>query len=113
MATTKKTRTSGQRTKKPSGIIRVGENYTLGEFMSTLGCNWHSLREMRRKGLVVRQDSTRRLMVRGEDYDNYLKTLPVADVSPSPESHSATPGSDQSESTGRCETDRQRATDGL
>lgn len=80
--------------KKPAGIIEAGKAYSLDQFMKTLGCNWHSVREMKRRGLKVRKEP-KRVMILGQDYLDYLATLP-----PSGENHSSTSaGETSTEST--------------
>lgn len=54
--------------------------------MAIRGCNWPAVRGMRRRGLKVRKDGGR-VMIRGEDYIDYLGTLPTSDSSSGPVSH--------------------------
>lgn len=62
--------------KKPLGEIDSSKSYSLDRFMDILGCNWHTFRDMRRRGLIVRKDGRKRIMIRGVDYNDYLASLP-------------------------------------
>lgn len=60
-----------------TGVMHKDEVLTLQAFCSRMGCTASNVIDMRRRGLIVREDGGR-LKVSGEDYLNYVNALPVA-----------------------------------
>lgn len=77
------TKSSAKRTKPRQnvGLVLPGISYPLKQFIELLGINRNTLIGMRRKGLKVRKDG-KYLVILGEDYHEYTKTLPVAEIKP-------------------------------
>lgn len=61
-----------------SGVIRADEVLTIDAFCARMVCKLSSVAEMRKRGLIVRQDGPNRLRIHGQDYLNYIASLPVA-----------------------------------
>lgn len=89
MATaTAKKRSSKKQSAKPksyrpkktaqSGVIRADEVLTIDAFCARMVCKLSSVAEMRKRGLVVRQDGANRLRIHGADYLEYVRNLPPA-----------------------------------
>lgn len=66
-----------RRAVRPEGVIRADEVFTVDAFRARLGCKASTVAEMRRRGLVVRQDGGR-LKIHGRDYLDYVASLPAA-----------------------------------
>lgn len=61
-----------------SGVIRADEVLTIDAFCARMVCKLSSVAEMRRRGLIVRQDGANRLRIHGQDYLDYVRSLPAA-----------------------------------
>lgn len=61
-----------------TGVIRADEVLTIDAFCARMVCKLSSVAEMRRRGLIVRQDGANRLRIHGQDYLNYVASLPPA-----------------------------------
>lgn len=61
-----------------TGVIRADEVLTLDAFCARMVCKLSSVAEMRRRGLIVRQDGANRLRIHGQDYLDYVASLPAA-----------------------------------
>lgn len=61
-----------------TGVIRADEVLTIDAFCARMVCKLSSVAEMRKRGLIVRQDGANRLRIHGQDYLNYVASLPPA-----------------------------------
>ncbi len=67
-----------KRAEKTGGSVMVpGEILPVEEFMSRVGCTRYGLAGMKARGLVMRKDG-HRVVIRYEDYANYVASLPEA-----------------------------------
>lgn len=65
--------------KKPQ-VIECGKSYSLAEFREIVGCSYTSLQLMRDKGLKVCCIDRKRHWINGDDWHDYLKSLPSVDA---------------------------------
>lgn len=63
-----------------SGVIQADEVLTIDAFCARMACKAASITEMRRRGLIVRQDGKNRLRIHGADYLEYVRSLPPAPI---------------------------------
>lgn len=61
------------------GIVNDSESFTLDAFCDRIGCTRSALTEMRKRGLVVRSNGGKRV-ISGKDYNDYVRTLPAAEL---------------------------------
>lgn len=62
------------------GVMRADEVLTMKAFMDRMGVSWGGVRRMIDRGLKVRVDGRYR-RIHGQDYPDYLLTLPCVPVS--------------------------------
>lgn len=75
------------RSREATGVIQADESFTQEAFLGRMGITRTKFNDMRRRGLVVRRDGGR-VMVLGSDYLRYLGSLPEAVLNDKPDRES-------------------------